>query len=219
MAERNMLGEGFIRNTLNPGGTISGTQTVSIPEMNALIDGDFTTTALTVSGTFFTSLDADMGARWKLDRLELYTDEPSSANFTMSVSTDNTEFFPITMTGSAGLWVGSVSGTTVSGEPRYIRYEQSPSADRVVREWRAINDDSLVDFGADGTQTEVEIDDAPIGKPSDQITELKLFNLRKDYDRTHAKTKITCYWTLHCWGNNFIQRGIKSKFSWIRYSL
>ncbi len=176
MVERNMLGEGFIRNTLNELGTISGSQVVSIPEMNDLIDEDFTTTALTVSGSFFTSLDADMGARWKLDRIELYTNEPSSANFTMSVSTDNTEFFLITMTGSAGLWLGSVSGTTVSGAPRYIRYEQRPSVDRTVQEWRAINDDSLVDFGADGTQTEVEIDDSPIGKPSDQVTELKLFN-------------------------------------------
>jgi hypothetical protein len=176
MAERNLLGEGFIRNTLNASGTVSGTQTMAIPQMEALVDGDFSTTAVTITGSFFTSLDADMGARWKLNRIELYTDEPSNVNFDMSVSVDNEEFFPITMTGAAGLWVGSVSGTTVSGAPRYLRYEQRPSVDRVVREWTAINDDTLVDFGADGSQTEVEIADAPIGRPSDSITELKLFN-------------------------------------------
>jgi hypothetical protein len=108
MAERNMLGEGFIRNTLNSGGTVSGTQVVTIPEMNDLIDEDIATTALMVSGTFFTSLDADLGARWKLARLDLYTDESSSSNFEMSFSADNTEFFPITMTGSTGLWSGTV---------------------------------------------------------------------------------------------------------------
>ncbi len=176
MAERNMLGEGFISNTLAPGGTVSGTQVVTIPEMNALIDGNVSTTALTVSGSFFISLDADLGARWKLNRIELYTDEPNNLNFDMSVSVDNEEFFEIEMTGSAGLWTGAVSGTTVSGAPRYIRLRQAASTNRVVQEWTAINDDSLVDFGADGTQTEVEIGDAPIGRPSDQAEELKLFN-------------------------------------------
>ncbi len=129
MAERNMLGEGFIRNTLNASGTISGSQIVTIPEMNALIDGDVSTTALTVSGTEFISLDADLGARWKLNRIELYTDEPSNVNFDMSVSVDDEEYFEIEMTGSVGLWTGAVSGTTVSGAPRFLRYEQRGPAD------------------------------------------------------------------------------------------
>ncbi len=176
MAERNLIGEGFVTNTLAPGGTVSGTQTVSISEINNLVDEDFITTALLVSGTFFTSLDADLGARWKLSKLQLYTDEPSNVNFDMSVSVDNVDFFPITMTGSAGLWEGPVSGTTVSGAPRYIRYEHNAASDRLVQEWRALNDDTLVDFGTTGTQTEVVINDAPIGQPSTQITTLPLFN-------------------------------------------
>jgi len=176
MVERNLIAEGFVRNTLNSGGSVSGTQVVSIPEMNSLIDEDFSTTAVTLTGTFFLSLDADLGARWKLNRIELYTDEPNSLNFDMSVSVDNSEFFPITMTGSAGYWSGTVSGTTVSGAPRYLRYEQRAPADRLIQEWRAINDDTLVEFGTTGTQTEVQITDAPIGRPSDTVTELKLFN-------------------------------------------
>lgn len=180
MTERNMLGEGFISNTLNDLGSVSGTQVVSIPEMNALIDGNVSSTALPVSGTFFTSLDADLGARWKLNRIELYTDEPSNLNFDMSVSVDNQEYFPITMTGSVGYWQGPVSGTTTSGAPRYIRYEHRGLVNRVVQEWTAINDDTLVEFGENGTQTQVEIGDAPIGRPSDTITELKLFNRFED---------------------------------------
>ena len=43
MAELNIIKEGFLFNTLSPGGSISGTQTVSIPEMNALVDEDFST--------------------------------------------------------------------------------------------------------------------------------------------------------------------------------
>lgn len=176
MVERNLLAEGFISNTLAPGGSISGTQVMSIGQMEALVNGDISTTAVAITGTFFTSVDADLGARWKINRVELYTDEPNNLNFDMKVSVDNQSFYPLTMTGSAGLWVSSVSGTTVSGAPRYLRYEQRAPALRTVQEWKVVNDDSLVDFGTTGTQTTASISDAPIGKPSDQITELKLFN-------------------------------------------
>jgi hypothetical protein len=176
MAERNLIGEGFVTNTLAPDGSVSGTQTVSIPEINNLVDDNFSTTALTISGTFFTSLDADLGARWKLSRVDLYTDEVSNANFDMSFSIDGVDFVPITMTGAAGLWQGPVFGTAVSGAPRYVRYEHNAPADRIVREWRAINDDTLVNFGTTGTQTEVEVGDAPIGGTSAQVTTLPLFN-------------------------------------------
>ncbi len=177
MSERNLIGEGFVTNTLAPGGTISGTQVVSIPQMNSLVDGNVSTTAISVSGTFFISLDADLGARWKLNRIELYTDEPDPLNFDMSVRAEDTEeFLPITMTGTAGKWSGAVSGTTISGAPRFIRYEQRASTDRLVQEWTAINDDTLVEFGDDGSQTEAQIADAPIGKPSDTVTRLPLFN-------------------------------------------
>ena len=151
MAERNLIGEGFVTNTLAPGGAVSGTQIVTIPEINNLVNGDFSTTAVTVTGIGFISLDADLGARWKLSRLELYTDEPNASNFDMYVSVDAVSFYPITMTGSAGLWEGPVSGTTVSGAPRYIRYEHRAITDRLVQEWRAINDDTLVDFGTTGS--------------------------------------------------------------------
>ncbi len=176
MAERNLIGEGFITNTSAPDGSVSGTQVVAIDEMEALVDGNVTGTAVTVTGVGFTSLDADLGARWKLNRLALYTDEASTTNFDMSVSEDNIDFFPITMTGSVGLWVGSVSGTTVSGAPRYIRYEHRATSNILVQEWQAINDETLVDFGSTGTLTDIEIADAPIGRPSDEITELPLFN-------------------------------------------
>lgn len=177
MSERNLIGEGFVTNTLTSGGTISGTQVVSIPQMNSLVDGDVSTTAISISGTFFISLDADLGARWKLNRIELYTDEPSALNFDMSVRAEDTEeFLPITMTGTAGKWSGTVSGTTSSGAPRFIRYEQRASTDRLVQEWTAINDDTLVEFGDDGSQIKAEIADAPIGKPSDTVTRLSLFN-------------------------------------------
>ncbi len=176
MVERNLIQEGFVFNTLTSSGVVSGTQTVSIPQINELVDDDFSTTALTISGTFFTVLDADLGARWKLTQLELHTDDSSAANFDMLVSENGLDFVPITMTGSAGLWVGSMSGLTVSGAPRYIRYEhRAPSADVDIQEWRATNDESLVDFGADGNQTEAEIPDATIGSPSPPLT-LTLFN-------------------------------------------
>ncbi len=176
MVERNLLNEGYIFNTLDLLGAVSGTQIVPISSMNALVDGDTATTALTVSGAEFFSLDADLGARWKLKRLELYTDETNTANFDMMISDDGVDFNEVTMTGSAGLWVGAISPTSISGAPHYIRYEHRGATDRDIQEWVAVSDDTLVDFGTDGSQTSASIVDAPIGKTSDSITALTLFN-------------------------------------------
>lgn len=176
MVERNLIREGYVYNTLTPLGTISGSQVVSASQIDALLDEDVSTTAVLVSGTKFVSLDADLGARWKLRRIELYTDETVSANFDMSVSDNNIDFTEITMTGTAPLWVGDIPDSTISGAPRYLRYEHRAAANRIVREWKAINDDSLVDFGSDGTQTSLTLQDAPIGQTSDVVTPLVLFN-------------------------------------------
>jgi hypothetical protein len=176
MAERNLLREGYIFNTLDPLGAVSGTQIVPISSMNALVDGDTATTALTVSGSEFFSLDADLGARWKLKRIELYTDETQPLNFDMLISDDGVDFHEVTMTGSPGLYVGDISSSTISGAPHYIRYEHRGATDRDIQEWVAVSEDALVEFGADGSQTAATISDAPIGKTSDSITTLALFN-------------------------------------------
>jgi hypothetical protein len=180
MTERNMLREGFIFNTLDNDSAVSGTQVVTIPEINLLIDEDFATTAVSTQIGEFFSLDADLGARWKLNRIELYTDETQPLNFDMSISDDGEDFYEITMTGSPGLYVGDIPDTVVSGAPRYIRYEHSGAAIRNIQEWRAMADDTLVDFGEDGTQTDAEIADAPIGRTSDTTTTLTLKN---NYDK------------------------------------
>ncbi len=66
MVERNMIKEGFVKNSVTVSGTVSGTQVVSIPQINALVDEDITTVAITITGSEFIALNADMGARWKL---------------------------------------------------------------------------------------------------------------------------------------------------------
>lgn len=177
MVERNMIKEGFVINTVTASGAVSGTQIVSIPQINALLDGNIVSSALTVSGGELIALDADMGTRWKLTRLEYHTDDIDVSNFSMNISDDNVDFFPVTFTGNAPLYIGDISNTTVSGSPRYIRFEHSPAASGAeALEWRAINDDTLVNFGSTGTQTDVNIIDSPIGKPSDSIQPLDLFN-------------------------------------------
>ncbi len=180
MTERNMLREGFMFNTLDNEGTVSGTQVVTIPQLDLLVDGDVSSTALSTEiGNFF-SIDADMGARWKLNRLELHTAETQPLNFEMSISEDGSDFQEVTMTGSAPLYVGDIPESVVSGAPRYVRYRHAGAAIRDVYEWQAVADDTLVNFGEDGTQTSTDITDAPIGRPSDEITTL---TLRNDYDK------------------------------------
>ena len=178
MVERNMIREGFIRNTptspTNP--TFSGSQVVNEIQQFALADTNLSVAAVTVSATENINLTADLGARWKLHRIELYTDDPSANNITMEISDNNVEYYEVTMTGSPNLYVGDIPDSTISGTPRYIRYRHAAASALDVFEWRAMSDDTLVDFGDTGNQTEVEIEDAPIGKPSDVVTELKLFN-------------------------------------------
>ncbi|KKN30271.1 hypothetical protein LCGC14_0835690, partial [marine sediment metagenome] len=178
MPERNLLREGFIDNTVTVSGVVSGTQFVTIQERNSLVDEDFTSTALTVSGGELVALRADFGARIKLDEIQYYTDEPTVSGFSFSVSDDDVTYFDITMTGTPPRYAGFVPISAVSGSPRFVRLEHFPASgvDATVQEWRATNDEDLVDFGADGTQTEANIVDSPIGKPSETVTELQLFN-------------------------------------------
>lgn len=176
MAERNLLNEGFIFNTRDSSGAISGTQTVAQQEIAGLVDGDLSTDVYTITPGLFTSLDADLGSRWKINRIELYTDETQPLNFDMLISNDGVDFTEVTMTGSAGLYIGDIPDSTISGTAQVIRYEHRAAALRNIREWRVINDDSLVDFGSDGTQTSVTIDDAPIGNPSTIPEPLDLYN-------------------------------------------
>jgi len=178
MPERNLIREGFIDNTVTVSGIASGTQFVTIQERNDLVDEDFTSTAMTVSGGELVALQADFGARIKLDEIQYYTDAPTVSGFSFSVSDDDSTYFEITMTGSPPRYAGFVPISAVSGSPRYVRLEHFPASgvDATVQEWRATNDETLVDFGDDGTQTEATILDSPIGKPSDTVTELKLYN-------------------------------------------
>jgi hypothetical protein len=173
-----MIREGFVYNTAtspsNP--TFSGSQFLNEQQMTAMADENTSIAAVTVSATENIHLTADLGARWKITRIELYTDDPSNNNIDMQISDNDVDYYPVTMTGSPNLYVGDIMDSTISGAPRYVRYNHAAASDLDVFEWKVINDDSLVDFGADGTQTEVEIEDAPIGRPSDTVQNLKLFN-------------------------------------------
>lgn len=175
MVERNLIREGFVGNTTN-GVTFSGSQLLNELQLSALADENTSVAAVTVSATENINVTADLGARWKLNRIELYTDDPSANNITMKISDNDIEYFEVTMTGSPNLYVGDILDSTVSGAPRYIRYDHAAAGALDVFEWKAISDDTLVDFGPTGDDTEIEIADAPIGRPSDTVTQLQLFN-------------------------------------------
>lgn len=176
MAERNLLNEGFIFNTRDDAGAISGTQVVSAGEIESLVNGNTSADALTLNVGQFISLDADLGVRWKTDRIELHTNEPTISNVDMLISENGIDYREVTMTGSVGLYVGDLPDVTVSGSPRFIRYQHTGTAANTIQEWRVINDETLVDFGSDGDQTSLNIDDSPIGTTSSIPEPLTLFN-------------------------------------------
>jgi len=181
MVERNLLNEGFIFNTRDTAGAISGTQTVSQQQIAGLVDGDTVTDAYTLTPGLFTVLDADLGARYKINRIELYTDETQPLNFDMLISEDGIDYREVTMTGGVGLYIGDIPDSTISGAPRYFRYQHNAAALRNIREWKVINDQLLVDFGPSGNLDSITIDDAPIGNPSTVPEPLELVN-------NHSKT-------------------------------
>lgn len=176
MTERNLIKEGFVSNTLTESLTLSGTEFVSSLDINGLVNEDFITTAITITGTNTIALEADLGARWKLKRIEYYTDDALVNDIQILISDNKLDFFTVTMTGSPPKYVGDILDSTVSGSPRFIRLTHSGTGDVTVQEWRAINDDTFVDFGINGDLNQITINDAPIGKPSDSVQTLVLFN-------------------------------------------
>jgi len=176
MSERNLLNEGFIFNTRDNEGAISGTQIVTQQQIAGLVDGDTSTDVYTLTPGQFTVLDADLGARYKINRIELYTDETQPLNFSMLISEDGIGYREVTMTGSPGLYTGDIPDSTVSGAPQFFRYQHNAAALRNVREWRVVNDQTLVDFGPGGNLDSITIDDAPIGNPSTVPEPLELVN-------------------------------------------
>lgn len=176
MVERNLFKEGYISNTLTLSGTISGTQTIGVNEINLLVDGDTVIPALTLASGKKMVLDFDLGARWAIKRFEYYTSEASTASFSIKLSQDNSTYTPIALSNVGAYFLGQMPVPVASGAPRYIRLEHTATSGTLIREFVAVSDDTKVDFGTDGSVTQVSLNDSPLGEVSRTVTVVPIFN-------------------------------------------
>lgn len=195
----------ILKNSLCDVNLVEGNKDLTFYEREGLFNDDYTIVT-SLSGSDVLVLDFDFGHRIHLDRFEykftsggydpyliasgisFYYKNESFEDYTMSdtMVSDDTTFY--------------TSLTDITFSPRYIRFKHNISStvgnpDLIgdITGFRAINDDSIVDFGVDGTQVEEYIDIARTSLPV--VREIKIFN--------SGENRSTAYVNLEPTGTSF----------------
>ena len=159
MAKYNLALNGYF-DSLTTSGT--GDIDLSWAQLESLTDGNLTSSGvtLTVSGSLW--LQVDLSERIKVDGIRLYaSDLTKSANINFYYKNSESDSY----SGIATQVGASYYYTTISGAsaPRYIRATIS-GVDIDVYEFQVFNDDYIVAFGADGSQSSEYLDNTPLGE-------------------------------------------------------
>lgn len=127
----------------------------------------------TLSGGAVLCLDCDLGARIKVDEIRYYTTVGTTSGIEFYYKDDDVDLYSSLET----LAGPSYYYTVVSGEsaPRYIRVKHTTTSSGIVQGFIVRNNDSIVDFGTDGTRTEENFELALVYVPSD-IREIPVYN-------------------------------------------
>jgi hypothetical protein len=155
---------------------VSGTVSLTRAQLQGLVDEDYTTDVVTLSGTDILVLDVDLGNRIAVLDLRYYFDSATASGTVASgiqwyyKNYDSDPWYSLTTVAGGGYY----TTTTVSGTffPQYVRMVQTISGTGIIgsaREYEVNNDDTIVDYGSDGSQTEQYFSDSPIGT-SDPVT-------------------------------------------------
>lgn len=156
--------------------TVSGTVALTRAQLQGLVDEDYTTDVVTLSGTDILVLDVDLGNRVAVLDLRYYFDSATASGTVASgiqwlyKNYESDSWYSLTTTVGGGYY----TTTTISGTlyPQYVRMVQTISGTGIIgsaREYEVNNDDTIVDYGSDGSQTEQYFSDSPIGT-SDPVT-------------------------------------------------
>lgn len=156
--------------------TVSGTVALTRAQLQGLVDGDYVTDVATLSGTDILTLDVDLGNRVAVEDLRYYFDSATASGTVASgiqwlyKNYDSNPWYPLTTTFGGGYYTTTaVSGTFY---PQYVRMTHTVSGTGIVgtiREYEVNNNDDIVDYGTDGTQTAYYFAEAPYGD-SDPVT-------------------------------------------------
>lgn len=153
----------LLRNSIIQTQTSSGTGNIdlSYDALIKLYDNNLTSSGVGLTSSGILYLDVDLGSRIKVDGVRLYTDDNSKKSF-IKFYYKNYENDAYTLL------------TTYSGTSYYYTAIPTPSAPQFVRtvvsgidielyELQIFNNDYIVEFGEDGTETVKYLDSAPLG--------------------------------------------------------
>lgn len=170
MAKYNLVRNGYFDSL-----TTSGTGNVDLnwSQLETLMDGNLTSSGVTLTSSGVLYLEVDLSQRIKVDGIRLYADDLSKIS--------NIKFYSKNAESDSYTTLITQSGTSY-----YYTTITSPSAPRFVRatisgvgidlyEFQIFNDDYIVAFGADGSQYSEYLDNTPVGELG--IPEvIKIFN-------------------------------------------
>lgn len=153
----------LIKNGVMTAVTLSGTGNKSLTgsELYKLVDGNTTSSGIPLISSDVLYLDVDLGYRIKVNSLQLYANDlTKQANITFSYKNYESDLY--TVCAESVSPVSYVATVPDPSAPRYLRCTVS-GIDIDLYEFKVLNDDFIIEFGADGSELDVWLDDTPIG--------------------------------------------------------
>ena len=164
----------LIRNSYFDSLTSSGTGDVDLTwnQLESLMDGNLTSSGVTLTAPDTLYLEVDLSQRIKVDGIRLYaSDLTKSANIKFYYKNSESDSYS-----GLATQVGSYYYTTIASPsaPRYLRATISGVAMELY-EFQVFNDDYIVAFGEDGSLYSEYLDNTPVGELGSPEV-IKLFN-------------------------------------------
>jgi len=154
----------LIRNGYFTSLTASGTGNVDLTwaELEFLMDGNLTSSGVSVTSPGVLCLETDLSQRIKVGGIRLYTSDLSkSTNIKFYYKNAESDSYTTSTTHSGA----SYYYTTIDSPsaPQFIRVTVS-GVDMDIYEFQVFNDDYIVSFGQDGSQYAEYLDNTPVGE-------------------------------------------------------
>ena len=156
----------LVRNGYFASSTVSGTGDVSLtwPQLESLMDGNLTSSGVSITSSGILYLQVDLSQRVKIDDIKLYAgDLTKSANIKFYYKDEVGDSYTELATYSGSYYYAEIPGISA---PRFVQVTVS-GADIDLYELVIYNDDYIVAFGTDGQMYADYMNDSPIGREGD----------------------------------------------------
>ena len=174
----------FASETIFESNTTSGNVSLTRAQLQTLVDGNYTSGGVVLSGSDILALDVDLGERIGISDIRYYFTGASASGTVVSGINFYYKDYESDPWVSLTTAIGAGYYTTTSGNffPRLVRVVHTISGTAVsgtLHEYEVNSNEDIVDYGTDGTLIEKDLQDTPFGT-SDPYT-IPVYN---DGDRT-----------------------------------